>query len=469
MNLLAYHSFYLVGIKGVAMTSLAQCLIDAGKKVQGSDLAEEFVTQPLLNKRGIHIDIGFEHEFPKDIECVIYTAAHSAQQNPQVQRAFAKGLPVFSQAEALAQLFNQKSGIAVCGVGGKSTVSAMIAWILEKNGKNPSFSVGVGNIPGLNKTGQWSDTDTYFVAEADEYVTDPSAPSREEEITPRFSFMTPFITVCTNLSFDHPDVYRDFEHTQEVFKTFFSQIKEGGTLVANSENKNIIEAFELKTQIVYFGESADSDLQLMKYKSQEGFTKSIIRYGQETFELKLQIPGKYNVLNACAAILAAHLASTSIKESVQLLADFRSTQRRAEFVGEKSGVRYYDDYAHHPHEVSQVIRAFREWFPERRLVIAFQSHTFSRTKALFNEFVESFAEADEVIMIDIFASAREQADPSITSDLLCTAINQRFPHISVQNFHTLQKLAEYLKQSLNPHDVVLTLGAGDIYKVHELL
>ena len=224
MHILDYQSFYLVGIKGVAMTALAQCLLDAGKVVKGCDVAEDFVTEKILSKLQIQIDAGFDHELPSNTDCVVFTAAHNGSSNAMVTKAQHLEIQTFTHAQALAELFNQKQGIAVAGVGGKSTTSAMIAWILEKTGQNPSFAIGVGNIPGLNKTGQWLSDSKVFVVEADEYATDPAAMATGSELVPRFAFYKPEITVCTNLKYDHPDVYRNFVHTQQVFADFFCQL-----------------------------------------------------------------------------------------------------------------------------------------------------------------------------------------------------------------------------------------------------
>src|SRR5579859_1632510 len=474
MSFLDYQNYYLIGIKGVAMTALAQCLTDAGKKVSGSDIAEDFVTAKILALSSIKVDVGFDGELPKSAKCVVYTAAHRAQQNPQVVAALQKGLPTYSHAAALGELFNQKRGIAVCGVGGKSTTSAMIAWILNQTGKEPSFAIGVGNIPGLERTGQWREKSEYFVAEADEYVVDPSAPSRGEKIVPRFSFLNPFITVCTNLKFDHPDVYENFTQTKEVYEEFFAGTKEGGTLIVNGDNSDLNDiakkvVAKRKLQLLRFGKNTEVDIQLHEFESTNGKTTSQFSFQGKSYDLTLQIPGEYNVLNALAAILACFVVGVEITDGIKALSEFRSTMRRSEFIGEKNGVRFYDDYAHHPDEVRQVIHAYKEWFPQSRLIVAFQSHTFSRTKALFNEFVEAFAEASEVTMIDIFPSAREVADPSVSSDLLCKKIHERFPQIPAQNFKTIEPLAEHYKKDLRPGDIFLTVGAGDIYLVHGLL
>lgn len=473
MKLLSYTHFYLVGIKGVAMTALAQCLLDAGKSVRGSDVREQFVTQQILEKCHIAIDEGFENEVPPSTECVIYTAAHGSQKNPQVEEAHKKHLPIFSQAEALADLFNEKKGIAVCGVGGKSTTTAMIVWIFETLGKKPSFAVGVGNIPGLDKTGCWREESEYFIAEADEYVTDPSAPSRGEKVIPRFSFLKPLITVCTNLEFDHPDVYKNFQETCDTFQTFFENIQSGGALIYNAENKDLKKLAHESTQSyngksIGFGESADSTVRLLSYNSHEGQATGLFSWDKE-YAFRLQIPGKYNAYNLLAAVAACAEAGVPPEQSVTALRTFRSTSRRCEYIGEKNGIEYYDDYAHHPSEISRMIHAMKEWYPNQKLVVGFQSHTFSRTKQLFAEFIDSFSEANEVVMIDIFPSAREAFDPTITSDMLCSEIMKKFPTIQAENLKNIENLIDYCKNKLHPGDVFITLGAGNIYSVHSAL
>lgn len=473
MKLLQYHSFYLVGIKGVAMTSLAQILLDAGKEIRGSDVPEAFVTQELLDTLQVTIDTSFEAPIPESTECVVYTAAHNGQFNPQVKAAQAAGIPCLSQAEAVAAFFNAKQGIAVCGVGGKSTTSAMITWILEKTGKKPSFSVGVGKIIGMKKTGAWRDESQYFVAEADEYVIDPSAPSRGEAITPRFSFMQPQITVCTNFAWDHPDVYTSISDTAAAYRSFFAQIKPEGTLIVNAKDRGTVPT-EAAEQVLYMGsdpEQADFGIMTEKTEAADGRTSTVLRdhTTQTEYLLTLQLPGVYNLENAAFAVLACRVAGVSVADSCAVLASFQSTQRRYEKIGEKHGITYYDDYAHHPSEVSNVIDATVAWFPERRVVFAFQPHTFSRTKQLFTEFSQSFYNAKELILLDIFASAREAADDSITSQMLADAVAERHPDHNIQVAHSIPELAQMLKETLKPGDICLTLGAGDIYKVHEYI
>lgn len=473
MAFLEYHSYHLVGIKGVALTALAQCLLDAGKTVTGSDVAENFVTHGILERLPLSLQTGFDQALPAGTECVIYTAAHGGNTNPQVVLAQQQQIPVLSHAQALGELFNQKQGIAVCGVGGKSTTSAMIAWILENTGHNPSFAIGVGNIPGLNKTGKWNPESATFVAEADEYAEQPkpqdTASQADWKLVPRFHYMHPLVTVCTNLKYDHPDVYANFEETQVVYQAFFAQMKPEGTLICNATDLALIKNLAPASNAISFGEGETADFKLTNYQASTGTTTATFTHENQEFTLQLKIPGKFNVFNALAAIAASVLAGVTIPDAVIALENFHSTMRRFEFIGEKKGVTYYDDYAHHPHEVAQAIQALREWYPQQRNVIMFQSHTYSRTKELLDEFVAAFKNTTDVVMIDIFPSARESFDPSITSDIVCDKIKAAYPQVHATNVKTLEALAEYCKTQLHPGDVVLTLGAGDIYRVHDML
>jgi UDP-N-acetylmuramate--alanine ligase len=450
------------------MTSLAQLLGDAGKQVRGSDVAEDFPTRIQLERLGITPDTQFETPLPENIDCVIYTGAHNGRQNPQVRWAQANGLPTYTHAEALGFFFNQKKGIAVCGVGGKSTISAMIVWALQSIGLFPSFAVGVGDIPGIGKTGAWTNS-PYFVAEADEYVEDPSTVDPAKPIVPRFTHLKPFITVCSNLRFDHPDVYRDFQHTRKVFQQFFEQTDPTGTLLVNADDAVLLKlAQQSHPHVMTYGENVTADFRLTSYLSHLGKTQAVFEHLGRPYSFSLSIPGKFNVMNALAAIAASTLVDERALEQ-HALENFRSTARRFENKGEINGVQCYDDYAHHPHEVKAAIDALKEWYPEAKKVVAFQSHTYSRTKKLFDEFTDAFEGADEVVMTDIFASAREKSDTSVSSTLLCEAIEKKFSHIPAKNFGTNKKLAAYLREHLKPGNVLLTLGAGDIYEIYELL
>lgn len=471
------NNFYLMGIKGVAMTSIAQILLDSNKKVSGCDVHDEFVTSKMLNSLKIKIDHGFTHDLPTDVDCVIYTSAHGGPRNPIVLQAKERELPTFSQAELLAHFFNQKKGIAVCGVGGKSTVSAMTAWILKDCGVQPSFSVGVGEILGMKRTGQWQDDSDNFVAEADEYVIDPSCCHNSEEMTPRFSFLKPNVTICTNLLFDHPDVYHSIQHTKEVFLSFFLQIEQGGTLIYNADSQDLADLInqsqnhlqQRDIKVLSYGRNSGNYAQITSVMIQNQTSKAQIIVDQKQYALELKIPGEFNLHNALVACLAAVQAGVPLSQALDSIKGFRGTQRRFEFKGEKGGVSYYDDYAHHPNEIEKTITALKQWHPDQRRVIVFQPHTFSRTKQLFDEFVEALSSADEVMLLDIFPSAREQYDSSINSDMLVAAVNQSETNTRITNLKNSNDLLKYCQTKLAPGDVLMTMGAGDIYEIHDLV
>lgn len=472
MNILNFSNFYLVGIKGVGMATMAELLSDAGKNVSGCDLAEDHVTKPTLDRIGARIDTGFEQPLPEGTDCVIYTAAHQGNENPMVKLALNGGLTAVSHAEALGSLFNQKKGIAVCGVGGKSSTSAMLAWIFEKTQRDISYAVGVAKINGLEQTGKWSDTSEYFIAEADEYAANPSAVKNGAEIVPRFSYLNPFITVSKQIVWDHPDVYRDFNHTLEVFSKFFSQIDSQGTLILPSEERS--KSIKTTAQDIWDYGNSDSAMFLAEYEranSIDGKTIGTLQdpKAQIKHRVELQVPGRFNFDNAVSAIIAAYAAGVPMDESIAALKSFTSTKRRFEKVNTLDGIVYYDDYAHHPLEVKASIEALNDWYPDKRKLVIFQPHTFSRTRELFDEFVASLATAEELVLTDIFASAREAADPNTSSQQLVDAIKALNPDAKIHFAPSVADAAEFCKKSLMSGDICLTLGAGDIYKLHNML
>lgn len=485
-TILEHSNYYLVGIKGVAMTSLAQCLLDAGKNVYGSDVPEAFVTQDLLEQRGLltSIDTSFNLSLPEHIDCVVFTSAHGASENPQVIEAINRNLPVFSQAEAIASLANQKIVIGVCGVGGKSTVSAMITWILSKLGHDISYSVGVGSIPGLTATGKWSDTSKYFVVEADEYVTEPQKARTGELHIPRFAYLQPTHLICTGISYDHPDVYIDLNHTQDTYKKFFETILPNGTLIYNAQSsalQDVVNSItktnsQLSTFAYSTNQSKHSTSNINSITLAPGITQANIQVFDSSHELSLQIPGSYNIENALAALTLTTILGLPLQETAPTMQTFQSTKRRAEYIGEYKGIKMYDDYAHHPKEVTAAMQAFYEWFPQQRTVFAFQPHTYSRTKELYEEFVNAISnqlgksDNSELIIIDIFASARETADLSISSKQLANSIAQKTHKSNAIHYQpTIKDLESWIKAELKPNDVFITLGAGDIYRVYESL
>lgn len=421
MKFTASSHTHFTGIKGVGMTALALCAQDLGTKVTGSDLDESFVTDALLKHRSINWQIGFApSHVPPATSLLVYTAAHQGKNNPEVQTAIDRGISVLSHAEALGQAMAGKIGISVCGVGGKTTTAAMLSHILDRLGAHPSFCIGVGDIASLNGSGRYDQKGRHFVAEADEYTEDPTQPFR-----PRFAYQHPQVIICTNIEFDHPDVYIDLEHTKTVFVDFFNQLPADGLLLINADspiNQSILPRLKIKYQTYL---------------------------------------GQFNQANAAAAVAAAVALGFDRTAATAALADFTGTKRRFEPITTAGDVLLYDDYAHHPREIQTVLTAAKLNWPDHQLIAIFQPHTYSRTKALFTDFSLSFAAADQVIFLPIYASARETQDATVSSQTLAQATPHGF------FAPTPEDLLQYLKFNLFPPAVIFTLGAGDVFLLHD--
>lgn len=447
-EMLEKNNFFLVGIKGVGMTALASCLLEAGKNVSGADTDERFVTSKNLERLGVTIT-SLEDDLPPDVQVVIYTGSHGGRTQPLVQQAIARGIPVFSHMQALSWFFNRQKGVAVCGVGGKSSISAMLAFVSEKL-QPQSYAVGVGEIIGLEKTGRFYPRADYFIGEADEYVADPTTIGTKDEHI-RFLYLRPQIIVCPNLRYDHPDVYRDFTHTQEVFLQFFSQLKQNGTLIYNGDDQILQQLAEKLHQ-------QRPDVKVISYGLDETNQRCLDKEA-----IRLQLPGVYNRLNALAALSATESMGFDGEQVREALHQYASIKRRLEFIGERDGVKIWDDYAHHPSEIRAVIAAIQEKYTRERIVVAFQPHTYSRTKELFADFVEALATNSEVWLADIYPSAREKFDPSISSQMLADSIREKHPEVKVTAIGGVSDLAEKIKTDLHDGDVLLIMGAGDVY------
>lgn len=415
---------HFTGIKGVGMTSLALCCQDLGIKITGSDTEEEFVTDETLIKRGVTWKIGFkrEHLDPKP-DLLVFTGAHGGFNNPEVLAAKALGIPAISHAEALGQLADGKKTIAVCGVGGKTTTCAMIATILEYAGLSPSYAIGVGNIPTTRAPGKYNKESEYFICEADEFAISPGVDNR-----PRFSLLSPKFLIVTNIRYDHPDIYKTSEEFEKVFSEFINKVLSTGGIVIQDSSGNLPAGF------------------------------------------KLNVPGIFNLQNADNAFALCKKIGISDEKIIAGLQKYTGCKRRFEKVSDKNGVLFYDDYAHHPLQIQETLKAAKEWFPGRRIVALFQPHTYSRTKALFSEFVNSFNDADFVGITDIFASARETEDPTISAEKLVVEVKKHHPKPeNVQYAGNWIEAVYCMVKTLKTGDIFITLGAGDVYKIHKMI
>ncbi len=458
MILKSIKNIHFTGIKGVGLTALALCTQDLGLTVSGSDMGDEFVTDEILKKRSINWQVGFSpSHVPPATSLLIYTAAHNGPNNPEVIAAKQQNLPTLSYGEALGLFMSDKIGISLCGVGGKSTTSAMIATILEHANLNPSYAVGVGNIPCLGTPGKYHRHGKYFIAEADEYVAAPGFDN-----TPKFLYQTPQIIGVTTIRYDHPDVYPDFAATTLAYAKFFRKLPQDGLLVAFADDKDTMDIVNKSSRkVVTYGTHPQADVRLQSYHTTAGKSLSSFSYHGINHELVLHVPGKFNAINALCAFTIATELGVDPRTATEGLKTFTGTMRRFEVIGTtKTGVTVVDDYAHHPDEIQATLLAAKEWYPQKRIIAIFQPHTFSRTKALFDGFAQSFIASDEAIILPIYASARESFDPTVSSQDLVNAA-QKHGQVSYQE--NTANLLQYLKSTVSSGTVIITLGAGDIF------
>ena len=430
MDLSKIKKAYFIGIKGVGMTALAQILQGRGINVLGSDTKEKFFTDQVLERLKIRVIEGFDKKnIPLDVDLVIVSAAYLSPgvKNPEVDQVKKKSLPLLTYAQILGQLFQKKYGLAVAGTHGKSTITAMLGMVLEEAGFDPTVIVGTRVI-------QWQSNarighSRYLVAEADEYRNN-------------FLHYSPQVLVLTSLEYDHPDFFKDFQEYQKTFQRLVQKIPASGFIVANGQDNYVKEVVK-------------------KAKCR------IVEYFPDRLKIKLKVPGQHNLWNASAAMTTAlelGIKAETIKKS---LTDFQGTSRRFEIKGQSKGILLIDDYAHHPTEIQVTLQAAKELYPQKKIWAVFQPHTFSRTEALLKDFASAFKQADQVIILDICGSAREKSGQVHARDLVREI--RKYKKGKVRYIPTIKETAEYLKKQAQAGQVVLTMGAGDVWKLSESL
>jgi len=462
---------HFIGIKGVGVAPLSIIAKEAGMMVTGCDIAEDFITTDPLARAGIVPLVGFSPSHVANVDLVITTGAHGGFNNPEVIAAKQKEIPVLTQGEAVGEfmkgtLFGRKlTGVSVTGCHGKTTTTAMVATVFASAGKDPSFIIGTGNIPSLGGSGHFGKGD-YFIAEADEYATEPTF-----DKTPKFMWQFPTYLVLTNIEFDHPDVYESLDATRNAFALFTNNIQPGGALIINGDDpqaKLLLQSFTGKA--ITFGFEKENTYVLSDVVStKHGTSFRAAKDGKALGVFHVGVPGEHNALNALAAIIVGLEAGLQIKSVKKGIESFSGTKRRLEYKGElSSGALLYDDYAHHPTEIKKTLEALKQLYPEKKLVCLFQPHTYSRTKSLFDQFIYSFEAADTVLLADIYASLREAQDQSVSSALLAKGIQQTGKEVKL--LPRLSDMVQYVQEKkLDESIVLVTMGAGDIYKVGESL
>ena len=462
---------HFVGIKGTNMTPLALIAKGAGFEVTGSDVEQEFITDEALKKAGIKPFVGFSSDHITDQSFVITTGAHGGFDNVEVQAAKIKQIPFMSAGEATGEfmkgtlLKKQFTGISVAGTHGKTTTTAMIATMLTENRLDPTYIIGTGDVGSLGAPGHFGNG-RYFVAEADEYATEPKHDKRA-----RFLWHMPTFAVITNIEHDHPDIYPTISAVREAFLSFVKKLPDKGLLIACGDDEQIKQLLrEYEGRKITYGFSPENDYVLDRVTvSGEQTFFWVKSRGVPLGEFVLRVAGEHNALNALATIIIGLEIGLSVEKIKKGLGAFSGSKRRLEFIGDlRTGAKVYDDYAHHPTEIKTTLAALRKQYPKKKIICIFQPHTYSRTKQLFHEFIISFASVDMVIVTDIFASAREEADPTVSSKNLAFELSNR--HKAVLYLPKLTDVVQYISENRFRSDTILvTMGAGDVYSIHSEL
>lgn len=450
IKLSEYKNIHFIGIGGIGISAIAEILLSRGHNVSGSDIKQSDITDRLC-KKGAKIYIGHKSENVEGKDLVVYSSAIDGE-NPEMTGAKEKNIPLAGRAEVLGVLMSEfKNSIAISGTHGKTTTTSMVSLILDNAGLKPTILVGgnLAEIGGNVKVGQGD----YFVTEACEY---------------RDSFLQlrPKIEVILNIDSDHLDYFKDIDHIVSSFDKFTKAVPRDGKIIAYNANPFVKRVIENIPGVITYGYSETCTYSIRGiYFDDEGLPGFHMAFeGKDLGEIKLSIPGEHNILNAAAAFACCHQCGVSPRVIVSTLNEFAGTERRFDHIGiTDKGFRLVDDYAHHPTEIRMTLSAAQN-VPHRRLWCLFQPHTYTRTLALFDLFADAFEKADVLILTEIYA-AREKDIYNVSSEKLAEEIKRVHPGKEVYYMGSFEEIADFVGKNAEKNDLVITMGAGDIYKV----
>jgi UDP-N-acetylmuramate--alanine ligase len=440
------------------MSPIAHLLLDMGIHVSGSDRQPNAKTERLAERGAVVAPQQAAENLlslPVDQrpDVVLMSSAVSSE-NPERQAAEVLGIPVVKRSDFLPALLRGRRVMAVAGTAGKSTTTAMLVHILTHAGLAPGYIIGA-DLPGIGSAA--AGTSPYFVIEADEYDH-------------MFLGLDPTVAIITNVEWDHPDCYPTPASFRRAFMQFVDNVNRRGLVIScrDDEGAEQLRAYGYSRgpDWITYGLDPAADLQAINLEpvAGSGYRAELLQWGLPACSMTLDVPGHHNVRNALAAIAAAVWCEVDIADACNSLSTYRGADRRFQQLGEINEVVVIDDYAHHPTKIKATLSAARDRFPARRIWAVFQPHTFSRTRLLLNEMAQSFGDADQVVVTNIFA-AREQDDGSVSANTV-VAVS---PHPAIRHIDGLVESAEYLADAVRPGDVVIILGAGDSYRIGELL
>lgn len=443
---------HLIGIGGTGLSAIARVLLENGVTVSGSDRQDSAMLQ-LLAHLGARIFIGHQAENIGLVDLVVRSSA-IPDSNPEVVAAMGKGIPVLKRSDFLNQMMQDKKCIAIAGTHGKTTTTAMVAWMLHELALDPSYIIGSDSKDlGCNAH---AGSGVYFVIEADEYDR-------------MFHGLSPYLAVLTNLEHDHPDCYPTMEDYEQAFLTYIDNIVPLGKLILNWDdagNRQLAKNLAPQTKLITYGLSesnATKSAGSMKLQANGCYGFTFTLENGTTVPCSLQVPGTHNVKNAMSALIIAEQLGLSVETAAESLSRFTGTGRRMEIVGVANGVTVIDDYAHHPTEIRATLSALRELYPQRRIWTVWQPHTFSRTMTLFEDYTKAFVNTDILIITAIYA-ARE-TNPGFDIQTLADQIEGA----ETRHIDHFDAITDYLLKELRPKDVLVVLSAGDAVLISQTI
>ncbi|MEP0007078.1 MAG: UDP-N-acetylmuramate--L-alanine ligase [Balneola sp.] len=443
---------HMVGIGGIGMSGMAEILIQRGYKVTGSDGASNETTDR-LKELGATIYQGHAPENIEGADVVVYTSAVKATENEETKAALENRIPTIKRAEMLAELMKMKFGIGVAGTHGKTTTTTMIGHVTQDGNYDPTIMVG-GKVHSFDKTNAVVGKGDVIVVEADEFDR-------------TFLRLTPSIAIITNIEAEHLDIYDDLEDVKGAFIDYANKVPFYGAVIVCLDDPNVRSILpDLERRIISYGLSPQAqvravDIQMNQFTS----TFTVMNDDQKLGVITLKAPGDHNVKNALAAVATGIELNIDFKLIKQGLERYQGVFRRFQKKIEEQGVMVIDDYAHHPTEVAATLNAARKGWPDRRIVAVFQPHLYSRTQDLYKEFGLSFSDAEVLLITDVYPS-REKPIEGVTGKLISDTAEQ-YGHKNVIYVEDKADVTETLKEISKAGDIIITMGAGDIYKYGE--
>lgn len=440
---------HFIGIGGVSMSGLAAILLNNGYKVSGSDMKSSNITDRLKSKKA-EIYIGHKASNINDVDLVVYTAAVPSD-NEELLYAKENNILLMDRAEFLGLIMKgHKFNVAVAGTHGKTTTTSMLSHVTLKSNLDPTILVGadLDIIDGNFRIG----ASEYFITEACEYKES-------------FLKFYPYIGILLNIDADHLDYYRDINHIEETFLKFVNLIPEDGYAIGCADDSRVLNVLKgSKCNTLTYGiDNGDLIAKNIEFTG-HGSSFDVILNNEFLFKIDLMVPGKHNILNALGTIASSLILKVSYNDIIDGLKEFKGAHKRFEFKGEKNGVTVIDDYAHHPVEIKATLSSTKN-MNYNNVYCVFQPHTYTRTYTLFNDFVESFYDCDELILMDIYA-AREKDTGLVSSNELGEKLREK--GIKCVNVHSHEEALNYIKPRLSEGDLLMTVGAGDVVKVGEM-